>query len=284
MIKSVVFPALVALAALAVSATAAYYSVTGLGELFAGATTAVIIMASTLEFSKLIIASVLYRYWSMLKNYLRAYLGIALIVLVVITSTGIYGFLSAAYQDTSNKIGVVDEQLNQVEIKKKILETKFDLLLTQKQQITKSIGDLQLGLSTNQVQYKDAQGNIITSTSSATRRSLEKQLDELKIREESIDKQIEELSTASEQISISELELKTKLLNAGEVGSLRYIAKITGMELDNVVNYLILLLVVVFDPLALALVTVFNVITSDKRDEYESDRSILDQKKKGYTP
>lgn len=284
MIKSVVFPALVALAALAVSATAAYYSVTGLGELFAGATTAVIIMASTLEFSKLIVASVLYRYWSMLKNYLRVYLGIALVVLVVITSTGIYGFLSAAYQDTSNKIGVVDEQLNQVEIKKKGLETKFDLLLTQKQQITKSIGDLQLGLSTNQVQYKDAQGNIITSTSSATRRSLEKQLDELKVREESIDKQIEELSVTTEQVSISELELKTKLLNAGEVGSLRYIAKITGMELDNVVNYLILLLVVVFDPLALALVTVFNVITSVKRDEYESDKSILDQKKKGYTP
>ena len=284
MIKSVVFPALVALAALAVSATAAYYSVTGLGELFAGATTAVIIMASTLEFSKLIVASVLYRYWSMLKNYLRVYLGIALVVLVVITSTGIYGFLSAAYQATSNKIGVVDEQLNQVEIKKKGLETKFDLLLTQKQQITKSIGDLQLGLSTNQVQYKDAQGNIITSTSSATRRSLEKQLDELKVREESIDKQIEELSVTTEQVSISELELKTKLLNAGEVGSLRYIAKITGMELDNVVNYLILLLVVVFDPLALALVTVFNVITSVKRDEYESDVSILDQKKKGYTP
>lgn len=284
MIKSVVLPALVALAALAVSATAAYYSVTGLGELFAGATTAVIIMASTLEFSKLIVASVLYRYWSMLKNYLRVYLGIALIVLVVITSTGIYGFLSAAYQATSNKIGVVDEQLNQVEVKKKTLETKFDLLLTQKQQITKSIGDLQLGLSTNQVQYKDAQGNIITSTSSATRRSLEKQLDELKVREENIDNQIEELSTTSEQISISELELKTKLLNAGEVGSLRYIAKITGMELDNVVNYLILLLVVVFDPLALALVTVFNVITSDKRDEYGSDESILDQKKKGYTP
>ena len=284
MIKSVVFPALVALAALAVSATAAYYSVTGLGELFAGATTAVIIMASTLEFSKLIVASVLYRYWSMLKNYLRVYLGIALVVLVVITSTGIYGFLSAAYQATSNKIGVVDEQLNQVEIKKKGLETKFDLLLTQKQQITKSIGDLQLGLSTNQVQYKDAQGNIITSTSSATRRSLEKQLDELKVREEGIDKQIEELSVTTEQVSISELELKTKLLNAGEVGSLRYIAKITGMELDNVVNYLILLLVVVFDPLALALVTVFNVITSVKRDEYESDVSILDQKKKGYTP
>jgi len=284
MIKSVILPALVALSALAVSATAAYYSVTGLGELFAGATTAVIIMASTLEFSKLIVASVLYRYWDLLKSYLRIYLGIALFVLVVITSTGIYGFLSAAFQQTSNSLGVVDEQLNQVEVKKSTLKTKFDLLLTQKQQITKSIGDLQLGLSNNQVQYKDAQGNILTSTSSATRRSLEKQLDELKTREEDIDQQIDDISGSLEQVGTTELELKTKLLNAGEVGSLRYIAKITGMELDNVVNYLILLLVAVFDPLALALVTVFNVITSEKKDRYRDDESILDQKKKGESP
>jgi hypothetical protein len=282
MIKSVILPTLVAFSALAVSATAAYYSVTGLGELFAGATTAVIIMASTLEFSKLVVASVLYRYWDLLKSYLRIYLGVALFVLVIITSTGIYGFLSSAYQQTSNSLGVVDEQLDQVEVKKSTLKTKFDLLLGQKQQIAKSIGDLQLGLSNNQVQYKDAQGNILTSTSSATRRSLEKQLDNLEIREESIDQQMDDLSASLEQVSITELELKTKLLNAGEVGSLRYIAKITGMELDNVVNYLILLLVVVFDPLALALVTVFNVITSEKKDKGIDDESILDQKKKGY--
>jgi len=282
MIKSVILPTLVAFSALAVSATAAYYSVTGLGELFAGATTAVIIMASTLEFSKLVVASVLYRYWDLLKSYLRIYLGVALFVLVIITSTGIYGFLSSAYQQTSNSLGVVDEQLDQVEVKKSTLKTKFDLLLGQKQQIAKSIGDLQLGLSNNQVQYKDAQGNILTSTSSATRRSLEKQLDNLEIREESIDQQMDDLSASLEQVSITELELRTKLLNAGEVGSLRYIAKITGMELDNVVNYLILLLVVVFDPLALALVTVFNVITSEKKDKGIDDESILDQKKKGY--
>ena len=121
----------------------------------------------------------------------------------------------------------------------------------------------------------------MTSTSSATRRSLEKQLDELKTREEDIDQQIDDISSSLEQVSTTELELKTKLLNAGEVGSLRYIAKITGMELDNVVNYLILLLVAVFDPLALALVTVFNVITSEKKDRYRDDESILDQKKKG---
>jgi len=271
MIRSVIFPALVAFSALAVSATAAFYSVTGLGDLFAGATVAVIIMASTLEFSKLIIASVLYRYWKLLKIYLKVYLAIALFILVVITSTGIYGFLSSAYQQTSNKVGVVDEQLNQVEIKKKGLDAKFEMLLTQKQQITKSIGDLQLGLSNNQVKYKDAEGNILTSTSSSNRKALERQLDDLSDREEEVDSKLDILTKSIEEINLEELELRTNLLSSGEVGSLRYISKVSGLELDIVVNYLILLLVIVFDPLALALVTVFNVITSNKEEESEED-------------
>lgn len=271
MIRSVIFPALVAFSALAVSATAAFYSVTGLGDLFAGASVAVIIMASTLEFSKLIIASVLYRYWKLLKIYLKIYLAVALFVLVVITSTGIYGFLSSAYQQTSNKVGVVDEQLNQVEVKKKGLDTKFQMLLTQKQQITKSIGDLQLGLSNNQVKYKDAQGNILTSTSTSNRKALERQLDDLSDREEDVDSKLDILTKDIEEINLQELELRTNLLSSGDVGSLKYIAKVSGLELDNVVNYLILLLVIVFDPLALALVTVFNVITTNKEEESEDD-------------
>ena len=271
MIRSVIFPALVAFSALAVSATAAFYSVTGLGDLFAGASVAVIIMASTLEFSKLIIASVLYRYWKLLKIYLKVYLAVALFVLVVITSTGIYGFLSSAYQQTSNKVGIVDEQLNQVEVKKKGLDTKFQMLLAQKQQITKSIGDLQLGLSNNQVKYKDAQGNILTSTSSSNRKALERQLDDLSDREEDVDSKLDVLTKDIEEINLQELELKTNLLSSGDVGSLKYIANISGLELDIVVNYLILLLVIVFDPLALALVTVFNVITLNEEEESEDD-------------
>lgn len=271
MIRSVIFPALVAFSALAVSATAAFYSVTGLGDLFAGASVAVIIMASTLEFSKLIIASVLYRYWKLLKIYLKVYLAVALFVLVVITSTGIYGFLSSAYQQTSNKVGIVDEQLNQVEVKKKGLDTKFQILLAQKQQITKSIGDLQLGLSNNQVKYKDAQGNILTSTSSSNRKALERQLDDLSDREDDVDSKLDVLTKDIEEINLQELELKTNLLSSGDVGSLRYIANISGLELDIVVNYLILLLVIVFDPLALALVTVFNVITLNEEEESEDD-------------
>lgn len=259
-------PILVAISALAVSASAAYYSITGLGDLFAGSSQAVIIMASSLEFSKLIIASVLHRFWKVLKTFLKVYLSISLFVLVVITSTGIYGFLSSAYQKTSSKIGVVDEKLKQVEFKKESLNSKIDLVVSQKNQLIESIGNLQYGLSNNQISYKDAQGNVLTSTSSATRKSIEKQLDDLKNREQVLDIEFKEYSVELDTISSQELKLKTELLQSGEVGSLRYISNLTGLDLDVVVNYLILMLVLVFDPLALALVTVFNVITFKKEE------------------
>jgi hypothetical protein len=270
-------PILVAISALAVSASAAYYSITGLGDLFAGSSQAVIIMASSLEFSKLIIASVLYRFWELLKTFLKIYLSISLFVLVVITSTGIYGFLSSAYQKTSSNLGVVDEKLKQVEFKKESLNSKIDLVVSQKNQLIESIGNLQYGLSNNQISYKDAQGNVLTSTSSATRKSIEKQLDDLKSREQVLDNQFKEYSIELDTISSQELKLKTELLQSGEVGSLRYISNLTGLDLDVVVNYLILMLVLVFDPLALALVTVFNVITF-KKEENTYD-GVSDKKK-----
>jgi hypothetical protein len=273
-------PILVAISALAVSASAAYYSITGLGDLFAGASQAVIIMASSLEFSKLVIASVLYRFWDSLKLLLKAYLSISLFVLVVITSTGIYGFLSAAYQQTSSKLGVVDEKLKLVEFKKESISNKLELVITQKNQLIESIGNLQYGLSNNQTSYKDAQGNLITSTSSANRRAIEKQLDDLKSREQVLDNQFKDYSIEMDTIASQELKLKTELLESGEVGSLRYISNLTGLDLDVVVNYLILMLVLVFDPLALALVTVFNVITYKKEeDSFNTDVEVSDKKK-----
>jgi hypothetical protein len=107
-------PILVAIAALAVSVTAAYYSITGLGALFAGASTAVIIMASALEFSKLVIASVLYRFWAELKIYLRIYLSIALFVLVVITSFNCFEFIYLVSSVPANASASVASSTNQL--------------------------------------------------------------------------------------------------------------------------------------------------------------------------
>ena len=99
-----IFPSIIALSALSVSASAAFYSVSGLSKLFAGATMEVIIMAGSLEVAKLVIASLLYKYWDTLNKALRTYLTVATVVLVLITSMGIYGFLSAAYQDTYRQL------------------------------------------------------------------------------------------------------------------------------------------------------------------------------------
>jgi hypothetical protein len=117
-IKPYILPVVITLSALSVSASAAFYSITGLSKLFAGASLAVIIMASSLEVAKLVIASLLYQYWDKLNILLKVYLTIAVTVLILITSAGIYGFLSSAYQDTANKSSIIDQQVLALETKK----------------------------------------------------------------------------------------------------------------------------------------------------------------------
>ena len=104
-------PFLIAFSALSVSASAAFYSVFGLSHLFAGASTEVIIMAGALEFAKLVCASLLYQYWNIINKWLRAYLISAVFILMVITSGGIYGFLSGAFAETNTQSQFLDKQI-----------------------------------------------------------------------------------------------------------------------------------------------------------------------------
>jgi hypothetical protein len=112
------FPYVIALSALSVSASAALYSVVGLSKLFAGAKIQVMIMAGSLEFAKLVIASVLYQYWEKTNAFIKAYLMIALIILITITSGGIYGYLSGAYQETSNQSEFLEKEVAIIESKR----------------------------------------------------------------------------------------------------------------------------------------------------------------------
>ena len=123
-IKKGMFPFLVGFSALSVSGSAAFYSVFGLSKLFAGASTEVIIMAGSLEIAKLVTASLLYQYWDTINKALKYYLTLAVIILILITSMGIYGFLSAAYQDTFNKLTYVDNEKAFLNQKNRILSTR----------------------------------------------------------------------------------------------------------------------------------------------------------------
>ena len=120
------FPYVVLISALSLAGCAAYYSVYGLSRLFSAQATAVIIMASILEAAKLITATYLHRYWKKLNILLKSYLTIAVIILMAITSLGIYGFLTSAYQTTSDELMVLDKQINVVEMKKERFQDQLD--------------------------------------------------------------------------------------------------------------------------------------------------------------
>ena len=153
-IKKGFFPFLIAFSALSVSASAAFYSVTGLSKLFAGASLEVIIMAGSLEVSKLVIASLLYQYWDTLIGWLKYYLSIACFILVIITSAGIYGFLSAAYQETANKANVVDKEIAFLSKQKDFYQEDVDRYEEELRLISQNISNLSQAKVAN-IQIKD---------------------------------------------------------------------------------------------------------------------------------
>jgi hypothetical protein len=256
--KQKILPWIIALAALSISVSAAFYSVTGLSKLFAGASVEVIIMASSLEFAKLVIASLLYQYWDKLNKLLKVYLSIACVVLILITSAGIYGFLSSAYQQTATLEGNISAQIELLERKKANYQEQLAVYIEEKTNITSAITSLREGLSNNVIQYTNADGQVITTTSSATRKSLEKQLDQAIERQTEINGKVDNLNQQIFDLDTEIVEVQTSSETASELGPLKYISGLMGVEMDKVVNYLLLVIVFVFDPLAISLVLAAN--------------------------
>ncbi len=215
-------------------------------------------MASSLEISKLVIASLLYQYWNTINKVLRTYLMVATVILIFITSMGIYGFLSAAYQETANKAGNMDAQISLVEVKRDNIKEQLTVYTLEKENITKAIADLRAGLANNIIQYKDKDGNMITSTSTATRNALEKQLDQAVTRQTDVNLKIDELNTQLFEYETEIVEIKTGSDLAGELGPLKFISSLTGVAMDQIINVLLLVIIFVFDPLAISLVIAAN--------------------------
>ena len=258
-IQERIFPFIIASSALSVSASAAFYSVSGLSKLFAGASLEVMIMAGSLEVAKLVIASLLYQYRKTIPRLLKIYLTTAAVVLVLITSMGIYGFLSAAYQETANKAGNLDAQISLVEVKRNNVQEQLVVYNAEKKTINEAVTELRSGLSNNVIQYKDREtGEIITTTSTSTRRALEKQLDQAIERQEEINAKVDKLNEQLFEYETEIVEIKTGNDLAGELGPLKYLSGLTGTPMDKIINILLLTIIFVFDPLAIALVIAAN--------------------------
>ena len=293
------FPSLIALSALSVSISAAFYSVTGLSKLFAGASIEVIIMAGSLEAAKLVIASLLYQYWHTLNKYLRTYLSIATVVLILITSMGIYGFLSAAYQDTYRQLSLKDNKTAFITQKKDFYAKDVNRYDQELERISNNISALSNARSQSiQVRDTSVAGGIRTTISTSEIRMAQSRIKTEEENRKLVQAKREVAADSLQKFQFQILELDNNLEVAGELGPLQYLSGLTGMPMDKIINILLLIIIFVFDPLAIALVVAANFAFdkafeknlygeySDTDSLYDDDsyEEILPDEARGFAP
>jgi hypothetical protein len=258
-LKKGMFPFLIAFSALSVSASAAFYSVYGLSKLFAGAQFQVIIMAGSLEFAKLVTASLLYQYWDTINKALRIYLSIATIILVLITSMGIYGFLSAAYQDTYAKLSMVENQKGFIEQKIEFYENDVNRYNEEIKRISNNISTLSNARASSiQVRDTSVVGGFRTTISTTELRMAAKRIEVEEENRKDVQVKRETASDSLQKFQLEVLELDNNNEVAGELGPLQYLSGLTGYPMDKIINILLLIIIFVFDPLAISLVVAAN--------------------------
>jgi|SaaInlStandDraft_1057018.scaffolds.fasta_scaffold02398_14 hypothetical protein len=265
-------PFIIAFSALSVSASAAFYSVSGLSKLFAGASFEVMVMAGSLEVAKLVVASLLYQYWDTINKGLRAYLATATIILVLITSMGIYGFLSAAYQETYSKLLIQENEIEFIENKAQFYEADLVRYDTELARISENINILSNAKASG-IQVRDTTSSTgFRQTISTTElRMAQKRIEveEANRKEVQVKRQVAADSVQVFKLQI--LDLQNTSETAGELGPLQYLSGLTGTPMDKIINWLLLVIIFVFDPLAISLVVAANFAFDQAKREDEDD-------------
>ena len=217
----------VGLSALLIAGSAAFFSVFGLSKLFAGAALSVIVMAGSLEFGKIVAASFLYRYWSSINRLLKIYMTTGVVTLVLITSAGIFGYLSNAYQGATIQF---EKQSTTLLYKEDRLEQLEEDKVYLKDELEQSLSTLP--------------ENYITA--------------KRKLREDYNPKVLavnDEILKIKQEIG----DLKVSLVETGvDVGPAIYLSRVFDTDIDTVVKFFIFILIFVFDPMAIALVIAYN--------------------------
>jgi hypothetical protein len=246
---------LVGLSAIVVAGCAAYFSVTGLGVLFAGATTSVMVMAGALEFAKLVAATYLKQQWDVIKGFNKWYLATSVATLMLITSAGIFGYLSNAFQQQNLELQKVERDISvyQSQIDKNDAEiVRYTTQLTNQQNIRNS-------QEANISKVVERQGNTTRLTqmvknADAEITNISKRIDALTI-------QNNVALDSINSIKNNNIELER------EVGGFRFVAEAFNVPLNDVVKFFILIIVLVFDPLAVALIIAFNGLIMKRKEE-----------------
>ena len=269
---------LVGLSAILVAGCAAYFSVTGLGVLFAGASVSVMVMAGSLELAKLVAATYLKQEWDTLKGFNKWYLTISVATLMLITSAGIFGYLSNAFQQQNLGLQKIERDIAvyQTQITKNDGEiSRYTTQLNNQQNIRNS---QEANLS------KQIDKDKSTSRVSQMIRTADKEITSVSKRIDELTKQNNVALDSINAIKNNNIELER------EVGGFRFVAEAFNVPLNTVVKFFIFIIVIVFDPLAVALIIAFNGLIMKRKEEDGIDVIIDDggiseyisEKKKEY--
>lgn len=254
--------------AIGMAGVVAFVSVGGLLKIFTGAGTAGLILFSALEVGKIIATSAIHTYGKRIGWFYNSLLSLMILIAMGITSMGIYGFLSSSYKESFAKMESVNSQVELLETKKDGYQEQLNFVVEEKNTLNKTIGELSKGLSNNVIQYKDPEtGEIITTTSSSTRRALEKQLDNAVVRQEKVNVKADTLSSIIFRLDTEILETKLANDSANELSTLQYLSDITGKSMDEVMKWFIFLLIIIGDPMAILMVIVFSKVVNGKGDD-----------------
>ena len=270
---------LLGLAALFVAFNAAFFSVTGLSKLFAGASLSVILMASSLELAKLIVAGYLYNYWERINKGFRVYLLGATLVLVLITSLGIYGFLTSAFQDTFKTYSVTSKEKVFLQQKEKFWEDDVARYDKELERISENISTLSSAKS-QQIQYTDKDGTVRNTVSTAELRAAQSRISQEEKNRNDVQSKRQVAADSLQSIQLQILQIDTNTEVGSELGPLEYLSGLLGKPMDQIINWFILIIIFVFDPLAVALVVAFN--NAMKVDKGEDDKKKIIEKRELY--
>jgi len=261
---------LVGFSALIIAGCAAFFSVTGLGVLFSGASTAVMVMAGSLEFAKLVAATYLKQMWDDITGFNKWYLAIAVGILMVITSAGIFGYLSNAFQQQNLKLGQIEREIS-------VFQTQITTNEGEINRFTAQITNLQQIRNSQEANIsKIIERNGSTSRLSTMVRNADKEISAISVK---INTLTEKNNKNYEEINkIKNNNIETER----EVGGFRFIAEAFNIELKNVVKFFIFLIVLVFDPLAIALIIAFNGLIGKKKENTPNYNDLDDLMEKNY--
>lgn len=268
------FKYIVFLTALFIAGCSAWFSITGISQLFVGQFYAAAIMAGSLELGKLVAASFVYRWWYKIGRIMKYYMVTAIVIISAITSVGTYAFLSAAYADTAVQYRTQMMGVSGVSGQVSSLERLIDNQQSRLDQLN-SIRDQQESRLEGLIMTSER--TVTGDTIATTERSVD--MTAFNAQQEAIqntDQQIQEVQSEISELTSRrdslELEVATQRSDVEQdtnVGTFVYVAETIGMELDDLVNWFILTIVVVFDPFAVSLLIAYNVIVVTQRREKE---------------